>query len=223
MRQQFGVIGNPNQGLSIEIPLLRDPFSAVNILLGNFDQVDLIVANFTLFNVNTGVINIADEVLSELGAPGWVRDAIDSAFQATIELRLISQFSAGYDLSGIVNFVNTLDPERLLDGIFIDAAPGALLDVYIGASFRLNVGIAGLDAEGFAGVTLTFNDPNDDGKLRIPELIYVLDAAFGRFDGGVGIDEIVGIPRPDLLGHGAIRLQARDLGGDQLPFAHSGP
>ncbi|MFW5654280.1 MAG: beta strand repeat-containing protein [Roseicyclus sp.] len=190
VRQQFGVIGNPNQGLSIEIPLLRDPFSAVNILLGNFDQVDLIVANFTLFNVNTGVIDIADEVLNGLGAPGWVRDAIDSAFQATIELRLISQFSAGYDLSGIVNFVNTLDPERLLDGVFIDAAPGALLDVYIGASFRLNVGIAGLDAEGFAGVTLTFNDPNDDGKLRIPELIYVLDAAFASFDGGFGIDEI---------------------------------
>ena len=139
---QFGVFGNINNGLSIEIPLLTNPFSAMDILLGNYDQVDLIKANFTLFNLNTGVIDIADEVLNTFGAPGWVRNIIKSAFDATIELRLVAKFTAGYDLSGIVNFANTLDPERLLDGVFIDAAPGALVDVYIGASFGLNAGIA---------------------------------------------------------------------------------
>ncbi|MDG4650076.1 calcium-binding protein [Roseibacterium sp. SDUM158017] len=175
---QFGVFGNAQNGLSIEIPLLRDPFSAMDILLGNYEDVDLIVANFTLFNINTGVIDIGDEVLRSFGAPGWVRSIISSVFQATIELRLIAKFTAGYDLSGIVNFVNTLDPERLLDGVFIDAAPGALVDVYIGASFRLNLGIAGVNAAGYAGVTLTFNDPNGDGKLRIPELIAVAEAAY---------------------------------------------
>jgi hypothetical protein len=44
-------------------------------------------------------------------------------------LRLQSSFEVGFDLSGIVNFVNTLDPERLLDGIFITADPGSLIDV----------------------------------------------------------------------------------------------
>ena len=176
----FGVFGDINNGLSIEIPLLTNPFSAMDILLGNYDQVDLIKANFTLFNLNTGVIDIADEVLSSFGAPGWVRNIISSVFSATIEARLIAKFTAGYDLSGIVNFANTLEPERLLDGVFIDAAPGALVDVYIGASFGLNAGIAGLNASGNAGVTLTFNDPNGDGKLRIPELIAIVDAAINQ-------------------------------------------
>ena len=177
---QFGVFGDINSGLSIEIPLLTNPFSAMDILLGNYDQVDLIKANFTLFNLNTGVIDIADEVLNTFGAPGWVRSIIKSAFDATIELRLVAKFTAGYDLSGIVNFANTLDPERLLDGVFIDAAPGALVDVYIGASFGLNAGIAGINASGHAGVSLTFNDPNGDGKLRIPELIAIVDAALNE-------------------------------------------
>ena len=176
----FGTFGSESSGFSISIPLLQDPFSAMSILTGNFDQVDLIRARYTLFNLNTGVIDIGDEVLRSMGAPGWVRDIISSVFSATIEARLIAKFEAGYDLSGIVNFANSLDPERLLDGVFIDAAPGSLVDAYIGASMRLNAGLAGISASGHAGVQLSFNDPNDDGKLRIPELIAIVDAALNE-------------------------------------------
>ncbi|GGE38882.1 hypothetical protein [Actibacterium pelagium] len=175
---EFGTFGNINKGFSLTIPLLQDPFSAINILTGNYDEVDLVRARFTLFNLDTGVIDIADEILSSFGAPGWVSSIIKSAFSATIEARLKSKFEVGYDLSGLVNFANTLDAERLLDGVFIDAAPGSLVDVYIGASMSLNAGIAGIDASGYAGVQLTFNDPNGDGKLRIPELIAVLETAY---------------------------------------------
>ena len=173
----FGVFGDTKSGFSLELPLLTDPFSAMSILTGNFDQVDLVRAKFTLFNLNTGVIDIGDFVLSSIGAPGWVRDIISSVFSATIEARLIAQFEAGYDLSGIVNFANSLDPERLLDGVFINAEPGSLVDVFIGASVNLNAGIAGLTARGHAGAQLSFSDPNNDGKLRIPELIALVEAA----------------------------------------------
>ncbi|CUH69401.1 Cyclolysin [Thalassovita autumnalis] len=173
----FGVFGDPNKGLSAELPLLTDPFSALNILLGNFDEVDLVRAKFTLFNVNTGVIDVADKLLSEFGMPGWVRKIVQSAFKATFEARFIAKFEVGYDMSGIVNFVNSYDPERLLDGVFIDAAPGSLVDAYLGASVRLNAGLAGLSSNFHVGVQLSFNDPNDDGKLRIPELIALVEAA----------------------------------------------
>ncbi|WP_039019935.1 calcium-binding protein [Halocynthiibacter namhaensis] len=180
----FGVFGDTKSGFSLELPLLTDPFSAMSILTGNFDQVDLVRAKFTLFNLNTGVIDIGDFVLSSIGAPGWVRDIISSVFSATIEARLIAQFEAGYDLSGIVNFANSLDPERLLDGVFINAEPGSLVDVFIGASVNLNAGIAGLTARGHAGAQLSFSDPNNDGKLRIPELIALVEAAADEIAGG---------------------------------------
>lgn len=173
----FGVFGNPKSGFSINLPLLSDPFSAINLLTGKFDQVDLIRASFTLFDLDTGKIDIGSLVLDGLGAPGWVKSIISSVFQASIEARLVSRFEVGYDLSGIVNFINSYDPERLLDGVFIDAKPGSLIDVYLGAAMRLNLGIAGLTAKGHAGVKLSFNDPDGDGKLRIPELIALIDAA----------------------------------------------
>ena len=176
---QFGIFGNPDSGFAINIPLLSDPFSAINLLTGKFDQVDLIRASFTLFNLDTGRIDLGNLVLDSLGAPGWVKKIISSVFSASIEVRLISRFEVGYDLSGIVNFVNSYDPARLLDGVFIEARPGSLVDAYIGASLRLNAGIAGLNAEGYAGVQLSFNDIDGDGKLRIPELMVLLDAATG--------------------------------------------
>jgi Ca2+-binding RTX toxin-like protein len=176
---QLGVFGNRDSGFALEIPLLSNPFSAINLLTGKFDQVDLIRASFTLFNVDTGRIDLGNLVLDSLGAPGWVKKIISSVFSASIEARLISRFEVGYDLSGIVNFVNSYDPARLLDGVFIEARPGSLVDAYIGASLRLNAGIAGLTAAGYAGVKLSFNDIDGDGKLRIPELMALIDAASG--------------------------------------------
>ncbi len=178
----FGTFGNINQGFSLTLPLLTDPFSAINLLTGNFDQVDLIRARFTLFNFEINKFNIVDSVLGSLGAPGWVNSIISSAFSATIDARLKAGFEVGYDLSGIMNFVGSYDPVRLLDGVFIDAQPGSLIDAYIGAAISLNLGIAGLTARGGAGVKLSFNDPDGDGKLRIPELIALLEA--GAQDGG---------------------------------------
>lgn len=171
----FGVFGNLDRGFAVEIPLLSDPFSAINLLTGKFDQVDLVLVHATLFNLDFPRTSLVNMMLGEIGAPGWVGDIISGAFRFEIGAHAYAGLTAGYDLSGIVNFVNTLDPVRLLDGVFIDSGP--FLDLGFDILASLNLGIAGLDAGGGAEVTLSFNDPNDDGKLRIPELLEIIDAS----------------------------------------------
>ncbi len=168
-------------GLEIGIPLLTDPFMALNLLLGKFDQVDLVTAKFTLFDADFS-IDPVQQILSAISAPGWVSSAISSVFRAGIDLELRAGFEVGYDLSGIVNFMNTYDPVRLLDGVFINSEPGSLIYVNVNGYFDLNLGIAGLNSSLGGYFSLNFNDPNADGKLRIPELIALLDAGIGSGD-----------------------------------------
>ena len=173
----FGIFGNSTSGVSVEIPLLTDPFSILDIFLGNFEDVGLVEVHLTLFNLPQTTINIADEVFGMIGLPGWVADIIESAFKATVSLKLYGGITVGYDLSGVVNFVETMDPERLLDGIYIESGIGSIIDVNFGFSISLSVYVAGVDFDGYAYFRLGFNDPNGDGKLRFPELIAVIDAA----------------------------------------------
>ncbi|OYW55641.1 MAG: hypothetical protein B7Z31_10810, partial [Rhodobacterales bacterium 12-65-15] len=173
----FGVFGNIQQGISIEVPLLSQPSNILDLILGNYDQVDLAIVHMNLFNFDTGKIDLVDEILAGVGIPGWVGSIVERFFQAEISLKFKAGFSAGYDLGGIVNFVNTLDAVRLLDGVFIDSAPGSLVDAEVWGRFSLNAGIAGASGEVGAGVKISFNDPNNDGKLRIPELIALVEAA----------------------------------------------
>ncbi|MBV7407345.1 calcium-binding protein, partial [Maritimibacter sp. DP1N21-5] len=231
----FGVFGNLKQGFAIEIPLLSDPFSAINLLTGKFDQVDLIKVHATLLNLDFPRTSLVDLMLNEIGAPGWVSDIISGAFRFEIGAHAYAGLTAGYDLSGIVNFVNTLDPERLLDGVFLDAGP--FLDLGFDIYAALNLGIAGLEAGGGANIAISFNDPNDDGKLRIPELVAILDASIddpsktlgylfeGRFDvyfflkvwAGISID--LGLFSIDLKWrHTVVDInESLTFGGFELP------
>lgn len=174
----FGVFGNINKGIALELPLLTDPFSAINILTGDYDMVDLVEVHFTLFNLDIPRTSIVQLVLDSVGAPDFIATILEVQFKALFEVRLKSRMTVGYDLSGIVNFIDTQDPVRLLDGVYIDAAPGSLLNIYFGIDFALNYGIVGLTGGAYAGFQLAFNDPNDDGKLRLPELIYIVTSAF---------------------------------------------
>lgn len=157
-------------GLNIDIPLLTDPSHALNILLGNFDRVSLVEAEFTLLDADINA-NISAAITGNLGLPGWISSAVRSGFTAEVDIDFDASLTVGYDLSGIVNFANSYDPERLLDGVFIDAAPGALIDGSIRGNFGLNAGIAGASGSLRGDVDLTFTDPNSDGKLRLTELL----------------------------------------------------
>ncbi|PJE32298.1 RTX-I toxin determinant A from serotypes 1/9 [Pseudooceanicola marinus] len=174
---QFGIFGNTTQGFAVEFPLLTDPFSVVDIFLGNYEDVGLVELHFTLFNLPYRQINLADELFDAIGLPGWVADIVQSAFKASVTLKLKGGLTVGYDLGGIVNFVETMDAERLLDGIYIESGIGSIIDVYFGFAVSLNLGIAGADLDGGAYFRLGLNDPNHDGKLRLPELIAVVESA----------------------------------------------
>lgn len=207
----FGVFGNINKGIALELPLLTDPFSAINILTGDYDMVGLVEVHFTLFNLDIPRTSIVRLVLDSMDAPDFIATIIETPMSAFFEVRLKSQLTVGYDLSGITNFIDTQDPVRLLDGVYIDAAPGSLLNIYFGIDFALNLGIAGLNGGAYAGFQLAFNDPSDDGKLRIPELIYTVESAFefvgdggnvfealtyifeGQFEAGANLSLWVGI------------------------------
>ncbi|MCF2872357.1 hypothetical protein L0664_14880 [Octadecabacter sp. G9-8] len=163
-------------GLDIKLPLLTDPSHALNLLLGNFDRVSLVEADFNLLQADINA-NISAAIVNTLNLPSWIGSAITGGFTANIDIDFDAGFTVGYDLAGVVNFANSYDPERLLDGIFLDAAPGALVDGSVRGTFGLNAGIAGASGNIGGDVTLTFTDPNNDGKLRLPELLAQIDLA----------------------------------------------
>lgn len=174
----FGVFGSLSRGLALELPLLSDPLSAINILLGNFESVDLIKVHMTLLNLTLPRTNFVDLIVETIGAPGWISDIISNHLVFELGAHAYAGLVAGYDLSGIVNFVNTRDPIRLLDGVFLSTEP--FIDIGFEVYGELSYVIAGIIIGGGAELELAFNDPNDDGKLRIPELIAIIKA---------GIDE----------------------------------
>ncbi|QEE37552.1 calcium-binding protein (plasmid) [Octadecabacter sp. SW4] len=177
-------------GISIDIPLLTDPSNALNMLLGNFDRVSLVEVDFNLLDADINA-NISAAITGNLGLPSWISGAVRNAFTAEVDIDFSAGMTVGYDLSGIVNFANSYDPERLLDGVFIDAAPGALIDGSIRGNFGLNASIAGASGSIGGDVNLTFTDPNNDGKLRLTELIAQVEL-LGTLE-TPSLDEILGV------------------------------
>ncbi|TYC64145.1 hypothetical protein FMN50_01765, partial [Rhodobacterales bacterium] len=168
----FGEFGSKSSGFSINLDILTDPSNILNLLLGDFNQVRLVSANYTLFDLDF-TFDLADEIVRTLGMPGWAAKIIQSAFKFTLDFDMESRFSVVFTLDGIVNFVETKDPERLLDSISLDTD---LLYVSVRISAGLNVIVGGLDVEGGVSIDINLNDPNGDGLLSIPELNLIFDA-----------------------------------------------
>ncbi len=177
-------------GIVVEVPLLTDPAQAFRLLTGNFAAVDLVTVEFLLLDANFE-LDLFDDIISQLGLPGWASSAIRGGLDAYMILDLYAGMTIGYDMSGIVNFVNTFDVARLLDGAYIDAAPGSLVAVDIGGRISLNAGIAGASAALSVKGALNFNDPNDDGRLRLAELLRMVE--FAADNTGLPFDEFAGI------------------------------
>lgn len=172
-------------GLSIDLPIISDPSNVIALLLGNFADVTVVTATYTLIDFEFD-IDIVSALIDASGLPSKVVSPIRDALDARVYGHGFAGFTVGYDLSGVVNFIDTLQPERLFDGIFIDSSDGGLVDFGIGfeasASISIAIASAFLKGSGDASFRLGFNDPNNDGKLRIPEIIKVAEAAAGASD-----------------------------------------
>ncbi len=176
----FGTFGKVHKGFSVDIPLIKDPFSAMSALLGDLGGIELIRARYTLFNIDTASFDITQPFIDMLNVdmPGWATKVIESAIAAKppgitsyISGRGVTKFEVGYDMSGIEAFINTFDPLRLLDGAFIDAKPGSLIDLDVDIGVTVGAGVAGVSGGGEFLAQLALNDPNEDGKLRIAEIV----------------------------------------------------
>ena len=92
-------------------------------------------------------------------------------------------FAFGYDTTGLKKFVDTHDPADLLTGLFVsDRAnpdgtgadvPEVVLQAGIEAFGAINVVIASAGVGGgiFATIDMNLHDPNNDGRLRIDEIL----------------------------------------------------
>jgi Ca2+-binding RTX toxin-like protein len=158
-------------GVTLKIPILQDPSNALNLLLGRFDKVDLARVEVNLLSAKAN-LDIAGQVLSNVGLPSWASSAIRGGFNANIDAEFKAALEFGYDLSGIVNFANTLDAERLLDGIFIDPN---LVYANITGSMGVSAYIAGASGYVSGLIDLDIRDPNEDGKIRLPELLFNIE------------------------------------------------
>jgi len=184
-------------GLQISLPILSDPSNVFNLILGNFDQVDLVEATYSLIDFDFE-FNLVESLLEAISMPEELAEALSSFLTAELEARAFAGFTMGYDLSGVGNFLNTLDPARLLDGIFIDSSDGGLVDLFFGARIEASIDISllgtGIEAGASGGgeifFNMGFNDPNNDDKLRIPEIIRIGEVVADLFDDGEFVEAI---------------------------------
>ncbi|MBP1853588.1 beta strand repeat-containing protein, partial [Rhizobium halophytocola] len=167
-----GFFGDISKGFSVEINLITDPMNVLKMLLGDLSNVQIVTVNYTLFDMHMH-FDLAETIIETLHMPGWAAKIINSAFKFTLDFDMEARFSVVYTLEGVVNFVETHDAERLLDGINIDTD---LLYVNIHIAAGLNFTIAGLDVSGGVTIDLNFNDPNGNGLLSFPELLEIIGA-----------------------------------------------
>lgn len=172
----FGTFGDAGDGFSVDIPLIQDPFAALSLLLGDFSGVDLARARYTWFNIDADALDISEQLIDSLDVSDAVKDALrllesGVGIRNEIDGTGVTQFEVGYDMSGIENFLNSYDPFRLFDGVFIEASAGSLVDIDMTINMFASALIASIGGGGVVDIEFNITDPNDDGKVRISELL----------------------------------------------------
>ena len=157
-------------GGAIDFPILRDPQAVLKLLLGQFDDVVLVTADLPVFSFGFRYRQVFPIV-------GPLAATLSGKIEASIDLGL------GYDASGIRRFKDSGNPLDLLAGLFIsdranadgtgDDTPEFTFFGEIAAGAALNIGVASAGVEGGIDINVFFdlNDPNNDGRVRLDELL----------------------------------------------------
>jgi hypothetical protein len=154
-------------GDGFSFPILTDPAQVFGLLMGN---------EATLIEYDMPALEFKFSYTQFFPIFGPLGVSITGNVGATID------FAFGYDTAGIKQFIDTdmKNPLLLFNGFFVsdldDAGrdvPELQLDAGISAAAELNLGVARAGVAGgiFAEVDFDLHDPNDDGKLRIYELV----------------------------------------------------
>ena len=163
---------NAVPGGGIAFPLLQNPSSVFKLLIGQ---------DVNLFTYDMPTLSATFEfsqfypILGPLGA------------RFTGSIGATAHFGFGFDTTGLREYFNTPSDQRsvsmLLDGLFVSDrknADGTGDDVNevtltggIQAAAELNLGIASAGVSGgiFANIGFNLDDPNNDGKMRLNEML----------------------------------------------------
>ncbi len=173
----------------LAFPILDNPLSVFEVLLGLRDDVPLVTYDLPLLKVHGGV-NATFPIFPAL--PIFVVDFIG-------QINLDAHIAIGLDTKGLVDFIDSDDPEDLLqcfyisdrenpDGTGKDTAEFSV-SAELGAYLGFDLSLLG-EAKVGGGITIDLaadlNDPNNDGKLRMGEL-HCLNEALG-FSGSGAVE-----------------------------------
>lgn len=185
-----GAITNNKPGISFDLLLFTDVSNVLNLITGNLGEVELFEIDLTLldFTLNIDLVGAIKSAVSFL--PGAVVDALFGGFHASFYIHAEAGITVGYDLYGIAEFLGSGNAADILDGMYFDADRPLLA---IDASFNVGIGInlavikAGMNLSGYFGLEISMNDPNQDGKLRFGELVWVIQeySVFHLFEGDI--------------------------------------
>ena len=219
-KEVFGEVDS--EGYGWDIPLMSHPVdSVIKLFLGKQDL------NLITYRMHPLIFNTKWDKNFPIVGP--LCADIGFSFGADIKLAF------GYDVVGLLNWKNSgfKDVMALVDGFYIDDRDASGVDV---AEVVFHSGItAGASVAGIAGVNvgvnlclnLNFDDPNNDGKIRLQELARNLSLnPMTIFDASVTmeaeafayINYFIGREEFDLWKSGAIELFNTDRGDADEPI-----
>lgn len=176
--QTTGFVNKLKNTRGFKFPILSDPTSIFGLLTG--EEVVLFGYDMPVFELDlsyTAFFPLFGPL--GIGVTGTAGAKIDFAF--------------GFDSSGLQRFLDSgfSNPEVIFDGFFVSDNPedvtGAgpdlpelVFDLGIFLSAELNLGIARAGVAGGveAGVQFNLFDPNDDGKIRVGEILENIENEF---------------------------------------------
>ena len=171
LAEQNGAAGSGKKAFTF--PILEDPSQVFGMLMGKpavligFDMAPLdFKASFTAFFSIFGPLGVS----------------------INLDAALHIDFAFGYDTQGFIDFADSgfKNPLLLADGLYVsddptdptydgsgDDPPELTFDGGLWAAAELNLGIArgGVGGGIFIGVDFNLFDPNDDGRIRLDELV----------------------------------------------------
>ncbi len=218
VKQVFGLEDN---GYGWDIPILSGPEKAIiNLLLGR---------NIELITFRMHPLSFESKWEKNFPIIGPLCADIGFNFGADINIGF------GYDTMGLVNWKNSnyKDLWALADGFYIDDCNKDGVDIaevifHSGITAGASVaGIAGINVGVNLNLNLNFDDPNNDGKIRLQELARNLSLnPMTLFDASVTmeaeafayINYFIGRDEFDLWKSGAIELFNTDRGDADNPI-----
>ncbi len=162
---------NSIPGKGLQFPILNNPTTAFNLLLGK---------DADLFTYDMPELSFLFDYSQFFPVIGPLGAEIKGQVGAGVKLGF------GFDTAGLRQFNNTNNSADVFNGFFVSdpASPEVTLSAGLEAFAALNAGVASAGVGGgiFGKIGFDLNDPNNDAKARFGEFAQLLDNPLNLFD-----------------------------------------